>query len=112
MLDANNIKVFVDRTINPNTLNSTSPAYFCGGSDTLALYVNLGAATTAPVIQLEGSEDNLNFYSIAGTALTTTANLTVYQSTPNALVKFVRARVSTAGSAATLGYIEIKALGR
>ena len=112
MIDGNNLKVLVDRTVNPNTLNSTTPSYFVGGCDTVGLYINLGAVTTAPVFTAEGSEDNVNFYALSGSTLTTVANSTVFLALPNSLTKFVRARVSTAGTGATLGYVELKALGR
>ncbi len=112
MHKANNLKVFVDRTVNPNTVSSTTPAYFVGGSDAIGIYINMGAATTTPTFQLQGSEDNLNWYAIGGSTLATTANATVYQYNANTATKFVRAIVATAGTSATLGYVEIKAIGR
>ncbi len=50
-------KRIVDRTINLTTLNSTTPTLFSGAANNVQLVVNIGAATTPPAIQLEGSED-------------------------------------------------------
>jgi hypothetical protein len=101
-------KRIVDRTIVPNTLNSTTPALFQGAANNVQLVVNMGAiTTTAPQFQIEGSEDGTNWYAI-GTPLLAVASSTV-EVTVNKSATFVRARVSTAGSGATLGYVSLKA---
>lgn len=101
-------KRIIDRTIVPNTLNSTTPVLFQGAANNIQLVVNMGAiTTTAPQFQLEGSEDGTNWYSI-GTPLLAVASSTV-EVTVNKSATFVRARVSTAGSGTTLGYVSIKA---
>lgn len=108
-VDAPIYTVFFDRNIAPNTLNSTTSSFFVEGCDEFTMVVNMGAiTTTAPAFQLEGSEDNVNFYSI-GSPLTGVANSTVVLATgTSASAKWIRARVSTGGSGATLGYVCLK----
>lgn len=102
-------KRLMDRTIAPNTLNSTTPALFQGAANNVQLVVNMGAiTTTAPQFQIEGSEDGANWYAI-GTPLLAVASSTVQSTVQSLSVTFVRVRVSTAGSGATLGYVSIKA---
>ncbi len=101
-------KRLVDRTIVPNTLNSVTPILFQGEANNIQLTVNMGAiTTTAPQFQVEGSEDGANWYAI-GTPLLAVASNTV-EVTVGKSATFVRARVSTAGSGATLGYVSLKA---
>jgi len=101
-------KRIVDRTVVPNTLNSVTPVLFQGAANNVQLVVNMGAiTTTAPAFQVEGSEDAINWYAI-GTPLTAVASSTV-EATINKSATYVRARVSTAGSGATLGYVALKA---
>lgn len=102
-------KRIVDRTIVPNTLNSVTPILFQGAANNAQLVVNMGAiTTTAPAFQLEGSEDGTNFYPI-GAPLTAVASSTVQVTVSGTSCTFVRARVSTAGVGATLGYVSVKA---
>lgn len=106
-----NTRQMIDRTIVPNTLNSVTPSLLtrdCGNSTQLV--VNMGAiTTTAPQFQLEGSDDyGVTWYAI-GTPLTGVASSTVQLTVPDINSKAVRARVSTAGVGATLGYVLIKA---
>jgi hypothetical protein len=106
------IKQFFDRTIVLTTLNSTTPSYFVDGTKKFQLTANIGAVTTtAPQLQLEGSEDGASWYSI-GAPLTAVASSTVFSLfNETAYPKFMRARVSTAGVGVTAGYVSIKALG-
>jgi len=103
------LRRFFNRTIDVNTLNSTTSAFLVDGCDEYTLTVNMGAiTTTAPIFQLEGSEDATNWFSI-GTTLTSVASSTVSYGTGSVMsVKWIRARVSTAGSGATLGYVCIR----
>lgn len=57
-------KRIIDRSIVLTTLNSTTPTLFSGAANNVQLVINIGAATTPPAIQLEGSEDGVNFYPI------------------------------------------------
>jgi hypothetical protein len=100
---------FFDRAVVPNTLNSTTSSFFVEGSSKFFMAINMGAiTTTAPAFQMEGSEDNSSWYAI-GTPLTGVANSTVVTTiSPGPMSRFIRARVSTAGSGATLGYVNLK----
>lgn len=101
-------KRLMDRTIAPNTLNSTTPNLFQGAANNLQIIVNMGAiTTTAPAFQVEGSEDGVNWYAV-GTPITAVASATV-EATVNQSATFARVRVSTAGVGATLGYVSLKA---
>jgi hypothetical protein len=74
------------------------------------LVINVGAiTTTAPAIQLEGSDDNgASWYSI-GSALTAVASSTVQLTVVDINAALMRARVSTAGVGVTAGYVMVKA---
>lgn len=108
-LNAEPQRRIMDRSIVLTTLNSTTPVLFQGSANNVQLVVNVGAiTTTAPAIQLEGSEDGINFYTI-GTPLTAVANSTVEFTAIDKSSTYTRARVSTAGVGVTAGYISIKA---
>jgi hypothetical protein len=106
-----NTRQLIDRTVAPNTLNSTTPVLLtrdCGNSTQLV--VNMGAiTTTAPAFQLEGSDDfGATWYAI-GTPLTGVASSTVQVTVSSINAGAIRARVSTGGSGATLGWVALKA---
>ena len=101
---------FFDRTISLTTLNSTTPAYSVDGATRFMMAINIGAATTAPQLQLEGSEDGSSWYAL-GSPLTAVANSIVQLTVVDVIPKVVRARVSSAGSAVTMNYLTIKAHG-
>jgi hypothetical protein len=72
--------------------------------------VNIGAVTTtAPALQLEGSDDNGASWYAVGTPLTAVASSTVQVTVNNVNTAILRARVSTAGVGVTPGYVMIKA---
>lgn len=99
----------IDRSVDPNTLNATTAVLYSANTKEIAAVLRMGAiTTTAPVFSLEGSEDNSNWFDL-GTTITGVASSTVRAKVSD-YVKFVRARVSTAGSGATLGDITIKAV--
>lgn len=105
------VRQLISRTINLNTLDSTTAIILtrdCGNA--AQLVVNVGAITTlAPVIQLEGSEDfGVTWYPV-GSPLTAVASSTVQTTNININSAAVRARVSTAGIGVTAGYVMIKA---
>jgi hypothetical protein len=106
--DADSIRQIIDRTITLTTGNSTTPSLNVQNCRNVQLVLNLGAATTPPALQLEGSEDGgASWYSI-GSPLTGVASSTV-QVTINFLqTQLIRARVSTAGASVTAGYVLIK----
>lgn len=101
------LRRLMDRTIVLTTLGSTTPALFTNSGGNVQLTVNIGAATTAPVLQLQASEDGTNYFDI-GTTLTAVASGTVSQTIVGQNYLFVRAIVKTAGSAVTAGYVSIK----
>jgi len=99
----------IDRTISLTTLNSVTPNLLVLHAYQLGLVVNVGAiTTTAPQLQLEGSEDNgVTWFSI-GAPLVAVASSTVFQNAAENSPQLIRARVSTAGVGVTAGYVMIK----
>lgn len=107
------IRQFFDRTIVLTTINSVTPTYNVDGAEEVMVYFNIGAATSAPQIQLEGSETGIStdWYAI-GSPITAVASSTVTQLNEQCRPKFIRARVSTVGVGVTAGYVSLKAIGR
>ena len=103
---------FFDRTINSNTLNSTTPSWFTEGTVDFNVVVSMGAiTTTAPIYAVEISPDNSNWFQI-GANVNISANSNVMVSSTTTLGRFTRVRVVSAGSGATLNYIMYKGIGR
>lgn len=105
------VRQLIDRTVSLTTLNATTPSLTtadCGNR--VQMVVNVGAiTTTAPQLQLEGSDDNgVSWYSI-GSPLTAVASSTVQLTVTDINSQLNRARVSTAGVGVTAGYVMIKA---
>lgn len=101
----------IDRVVAPNTLNATTGTLLArDAGNSTQLVVNMGAiTTTAPAFQLEGSDDfGATWYAI-GTPLTAVASSTVQVTVSSINAGAIRARVSTAGVGATLGYVMLKA---
>lgn len=97
----------VDRTIVPNTLNSASTVLYNEGMTKLTLIVRCTAQTTAATIDLQVSEDGVNWANL-GSSVTTIVG-TVRSSTVTSNSKFARAIVTSAGTGITLGEVYIKA---
>lgn len=105
------IRQFFDRSIVLTTANSTTPSYYVDRAKVIQVMLTLLAATTPPVLTIEGSEDNVNWYALPGATLTGVANSTEVVYIVNVAPKFVRARVSTIGATITAGWhLNIKAL--
>ena len=102
---AETIKRFINRTIDPNTLNSNTGSFFCEGVEDFNLIVRCTAQTTAATIALEFSTDNTNWYT--STTTVTTVNGIAQAKTDNQQWKFVRATVTAAGTGITLGEVTI-----
>jgi hypothetical protein len=105
------VRQLIDRTIVLTTLGSTTPSLIsadCGNR--VQLVINIGAVTTtAPALQLQGSDDNgTTWYSI-GTPLTAVASSTVQLTVTDINSQLTRAIVTTAGVGVTAGYVTIKA---
>jgi hypothetical protein len=106
--NANLFRCLYDRSISLTTLNATSAVLYCGGCGNVQLTVSLGSTTTAPVMTIQGSEDNVNWYSL-GSNLTTVGSSTTQLTLNNISPQFVRVLVQTAGSLVTLNYLQLKA---
>ena len=95
-------------------MNSVTPSLTLAHGDSCQLVVNVGAiTTTAAQFQLEGSDDfataTPTWYAI-GTPLTCVASSTVASAVVTMSPLAIRARVSTAGSGVTAGYVLIKSV--
>ena len=105
------LRQLIDRAVSLTTLNATTAslqAQDCGNR--MQLVVNVGAiTTTAPQLQLEGSDDNGTTWYLVGTPLTAVASSTVQLTVNDIHVQLLRARVSTAGVGVTAGYVLLKA---
>jgi len=101
----------IDRTISLTTLNSTTPTLISrDAGNATQIVINVGAiTTTAPQLQLEGSEDFGTTWFSIGSPLTAVASSTVQQTVLDINAALLRARVSTAGVGVTAGYVMIKA---
>lgn len=101
----------VDRTISLTTLNSVTPTILArDAGNATQLIINVGAiTTTAPALQLEGSDDFGTTWYAIGSPLTAVASSTVQVTVTNINAAALRARVSTAGVGVTAGYVMIKA---
>jgi hypothetical protein len=98
----------IDRSIVLTTLSSVTPSINVQNCQRAQLVINIGAATTPPSLQLQGSDDNgLTWYAI-GTALAAVASSTVQTTIANVNSQLIRAVVSSAGSGVTAGYVLLK----
>lgn len=102
------IRQLVDRTVVLTTSGSATQSLNIQNCRNVQLVVNIGAATTPPALQLDGSDDNGAMWYPLGTPLTAVANSTVQLTINNIQAQLLRARVSTAGSAVTAGYVTVK----
>ena len=99
----------IDRALTVNTLNSTTSVLPAFHAKNALLTVTMGAiTTTAPQFMIEGSEDGTNFVAITS-ALTSSASATVTTKVNDTQFPYLRAKVTTAGSGATLGSVTLKA---
>ena len=102
------IRQFIDRSIVLTTLNSATPSLNTQNCSNAQLVVNIGAATTPPSLQLQGSDDNgLTWYSI-GSSLAAVASSAVTTTVANVNSQLIRAVVSSAGTGVTAGYVLLK----
>lgn len=100
----------INRTIVLTTLNSVTPNLVGGNTKNVQLIVNTGAgATVEAQVQLEGSDDNGVTWVAIDTPLTTVLSSTVQKTVLNINHGLYRARVSTAGTGVTMGYVLVKA---
>jgi hypothetical protein len=64
--------------------------------------VTISAGVSAGSVQLQGSLDNQNWFSLGSAVSTTTASTTTAVTVTNALARFVRANVATAITGGTV----------
>lgn len=104
------LRQIYDRAVVNGTLNAATASLVAQGARAVQLVLNMGAiTTTAPQFQLEGSDDNGTTWYALGAPLVGAASSTVQVTVANVQTQMLRARVSTAGSGATLGYALLKA---
>jgi len=102
-----------DRAISLTTLSATTTttsgnALNVQDCRNLSLTINIGAATTAPALQLQASEDGGASWFLIGSPLLAVASSTVSMTLTNVNYELVRAIVTTAGATVTPGYVAIK----
>jgi hypothetical protein len=103
---------FFDRTIDPNTLNSTTPTFFMDGCDQIQLTVTMNAGGTAPIIKMQGSEDSTNWFDLPSMSVTAAVGATTQiMSNATSMPRFVRSIVATAGIGSSLAYVDMKGRG-
>jgi len=98
------IRQFIDRTINVNSLNSTTAAFDVSNCMNLQLVANRATGgSSAPSITMQGSVDNQATWFNIGSAVTppNPGSAAVVQSNYN--ITHIRGIVSSAGTGAVLG---------
>jgi len=102
------VRQLIDRTINLTGAGSATPSLQVQNCRAASLVINIGSAGTAPILQLEGSDDGgLTWYTI-GNTLTAVASSTVRMVAIDIHSQLIRARVSTVGATVTAGYVLLK----
>jgi len=104
------LRQMIDRTINLTSLGSTTAVLQAEQqTKNVQLTINIGAATGAPAVQLQASDDaGATWYSI-GSPLTAVASSTVSSTIANVTAQQYRAIVTTAGTGVTAGYTLVRA---
>lgn len=98
----------ITRTMDTNTINTTAGNLSVHNCTRYQMLLNFGAiTTTAPQLQIEGTDDGTNWYLI-GTPVTAVANSTISYYIEGINAATIRAKVVVAGSGATLGYLLLK----
>jgi hypothetical protein len=105
----NFVRQIFDRTVTLTTLSSTTASLVAEQqSKNIMMTINIGAATTAPALQIQGSDDlGASWYNI-GSPLTAVASSSVSTTVTNTTAQLFRAIVTTAGSAVTAGYVMLR----
>ncbi|MCW2275156.1 hypothetical protein GJ654_10500 [Rhodoblastus acidophilus] len=101
-------RLFDRSTIVLTTLGSATPALAARGCKNAQLVINLGAATTPPVMKLQATENGADWYDLPGT-VSGVASSTVQLTVNNINALAIRAAVGTAGVTVTAGYVAVKA---
>lgn len=101
------IRRIMDRTIALGTGSSNTPMLYTDGTSNVQLVISIGTVAAAPTLQLQGTDDGINFYNI-GAPLLAVASSTVSLVVNGVSAKFVRATVSAAGTTVVPNYVMIK----
>jgi hypothetical protein len=102
------IRQGISRSINLLGVGATTPSVLATNCRNAQLQVNVGAASVAPTIVLEGSDDfGVSWYQI-GAGVTAVASSTVQATYPVIQSGLLRARVAIPGSGVTTGYVLVK----
>lgn len=110
-VNAGIIRRYFDRTILPNTLNSSTTWFYAEDCSTASTFTVVTAAGgTNPVFTVQASEDQVN---VANTTVTISPTTTGSLITPvtNILAKWFRVTTTTPGVGATLSYIAFRCRG-
>jgi hypothetical protein len=102
------VRQLIDRTISLTTLSSTTPSINVQNCDNFQLVISLGAATTGPTVQLQGSDDNGATWYLLGTPLLGVANSSVQTTVTLNHSQLLRAIVTIVGVAVTPNYVLLK----
>jgi hypothetical protein len=98
--NAPTIRRVFDRTMNPNTLGSSSPSILTAGCDTLHMVISLGTGGSGaqPHFRIQGSEDNTVWYDFSTTDITVNNSTTLFANYTGALPRYSKMTVQTAGA--------------
>ena len=99
----------IDRSINPNTLNSVSPTIDVEKCKQITLSANCSAVTTGATIAIQVSEDGIDWMTTGNTLGTIVGISQVNPITSNGF-KYARAIVTAAGTGNTLKYLTLKGI--
>jgi hypothetical protein len=105
-------KLFINRTIDPNSLASSTPAFNTDGCNTLNLCVSMGAGGSGtPTFKLQGSEDQVLWFDLGSATVAVAPSAAGVATYSGYLPKFTRAQVTATGSGTTLSQVCIKGNG-
>lgn len=104
------VRRFFDRTIAPNSLNSTTASFNIGECFGLTYGVSVGATTTPATFDIQLSEDGATWVS-QGNTIIPAANTALNAMIPGNMDRFARLIVTNAGTGQTLNYAWLKCAG-
>jgi len=109
-IDSNPLRQMFDRTVNLTTMGSTTASLNAFQlTKNIMMTINIGAATTAPALQIQGTDDfGASWYNV-GTPLTSVASSTVSVTVASITAQLFRAIVTTPGVGVTAGYVMLRA---
>lgn len=104
------IRQIFDRAVTLTSLSSFTASLIAEQqTKNITMTVNIGAATVAPALQIQASDDvGATWYNV-GTPLTAVASSTVSLTVNNITAQQYRAIVTTAGTGVTAGYVMLRA---